>query len=305
MSTHSQEKNPFYALSEAMADAVASASQFILTVDARRRVPASGIAFSTNHVLTANHVIEREDDIHVILPDGTSLDANLVGQDPNSDLALLRLENTVLSAAQPAQEDPRVGEFALSLGRPSSEGVQASLGIVSAYGGPIRTGHGGVLERYLRTDAIPYPGFSGGPLINAAGRIIGVNTSGLVRGVSITIPVIFAWEIAGMLLRKGRVQRGYLGVRSQPVKLPQAQQQALARPQESGLLVVSVEDDSPALKGGLMVGDILVGLGEKTIVESHDLVYLLTGSLVGQEVPVEVLRGGQVLRIMVVIGERM
>lgn len=298
------EQNPLRLLSEAMADTVANAGKSVLTVDARRRISASGIAFSTTHVLTAAHVLERDEDIHIILPDNTRFEATLTGYDPGSDLALLGVEQGVLVTAKAAADNPRVGEFALSLGRPISEGIQASLGIISAYGGPIRTTRGVILEQYLRTDAIPYPGFSGGPLINAAGEIVGVNTSGLVRGLSISIPVAHAWSVAEMLLKHGRVRRGYLGVRSQPVDLPPKQQEALGRSQPTGLLVVSVEDDSPALRGGLFVGDILVGLAGQTLMDPHDLVYKLAEASAGQEALIEILRGGQLVRIPVIIGER-
>jgi S1-C subfamily serine protease len=192
----------------------------------------------------------------------------------------------------------------LALGRPSSEGIQASLGVVSAVGGPVRTGHGGLLERYIRTDAIPYPGFSGGPLVDSAGRVLGMNTSGLARGASLVIPAGLAWQIAGSLAKHGSVRRGYLGVRSQPVEIPPAQQQALGRQQETGLLLVGVERDSPAAAGGLMVGDILTGIAGGSVSDPDELLSRLAGDLVGQPTPVEVLRGGQLATITVTIGER-
>ena len=133
-------------------------------VAARRRMPASGIAYDGEFILTADHVVERDEDIHVTLPDGTRLEASVAGRDAGSDLALLRLEKAVASPAEPALERPRIGQLALALGRPSTDGIQASLGVVSAVGGQWRTGRGGMLEGYLRTDTIPYPGFSGGPL---------------------------------------------------------------------------------------------------------------------------------------------
>ena len=235
------ETNPLTALSEAMAEAVAKAGAATVLVNARRRFPASGIAYAADLILTADHVVERDDDITVVLPDGSELKATVAGRDPGSDLAVLRLERAAAVAAEPAPQDPRVGQLTLSLGRPTQEGIQASLGIVSAIGGPVRTGRGGLLDRYLRTDATPYPGFSGGPLVDAAGRVIGVNTSGLARGASLAIPVGLAWQIAETLTKHGRVRRGFLGVRSQPVTIPTAQQKALAREQSSGLLLVAVE----------------------------------------------------------------
>src|SRR3990172_2171968 len=254
------EQNPLNALSEAMVAAVEAAGAATLLVNARRRLPASGIAYAPDLVLTADHVVERDDEITVMLPDGTEKAASVAGRDPGNDLALLRLSSPAASVATPAAQDARVGQLVLALGRPSAEGIQASLGVVSAIGGPVRTGRGGLLERYLRTDAIPYPGFSGGPLVDTAGRIVGLNTSGLARGASLAIPVSLAWQIAQVLEKHGHIQRGFLGVRSQPVPILPAQQSALGRQQASGLLLVGVESGSPAEGGGLLVGDIIIAI---------------------------------------------
>jgi S1-C subfamily serine protease len=287
-----------------MANAVEKAGAATVLVDGRRRMPASGIAFATDLVLTADHVIEREEDIPVGLPDGSQLAARLAGRDPGSDLAVLRLPSAVAAVAETAPQEARIGQLVLALGRPTPEGIQASLGVISAVGGPVRTGRGGLLERYLRTDAIPYPGFSGGPLVDTAGRVVGLNTSGLARGASLAIPAGLAWQIAESLARHGSVRRGYLGVRSQPVAIPAAQQKALGRQQASGLLLVSVEENSPAEAGGLMVGDILTGLAGQPLTDPDELLARLTGEVVGQATSVEVLRGGQPTLITVTIGER-
>ena len=295
--------NPLTALSEALAQAVEKAGASTVLVNARRRLPASGIAYAADLILTADHVVERDEDIHILLPDGTQLGAEVAGRDPGSDLAVLRLER---AAATPIETAPpaRVGQLALALGRPAADGIQASLGVVSAAGGPVRTGRGGMLEQYLRTDTIPYPGFSGGPLVDAAGRALGLNTSGLARGMSLTIPQSFAWQIAAALAQHGHVRRGYLGIRSQAVKVPAAQQTALGRQQKHGLLIINVEEDSPAERGGLLVGDILVGLQGEPLEDADELLARLVGELVGQAAQVEVLRGGQPANVMVTIGER-
>jgi S1-C subfamily serine protease len=299
-----KENNPLVALSDALAEAVSKAGASTVTVDARHRMPASGIAYDPGLVLTADHVVERDEDIHIFLPDGTQVSARLAGRDPGSDLALLRLDSKGLVPAEPAGEAARIGQLALALGRPSTEGIQASLGVVSAVGGPVRTGQGSLLENYIRTDTIPYPGFSGGPLVDAAGHVLGLNTSGLAPGVALTIPVALAWQIAKALAEHGHMRRGYLGIRSQPVTIAAAQRQALGRMQETGLLLVSVEEDSPAAQGGLMVGDILVGLAGEAITDPDQLVSRLSGAVVGQPTPIEVLRAGQPLTITVKIGER-
>ncbi len=291
-------------LSDAMAAAVEQAGAALVTVDARRRMPASGVAYAADLVLTADHVVERDEDVRVVLPDGSSVSASVAGRDPGSDLALLRLPSAGLALAEVASGPARVGQLVLALGRPDPDSVQASLGVVSAVGGPVRLRRGGMLERYYRTDAIPYPGFSGGPLIDTAGQILGVNTSGLTRGASLTLPADMAWNLAAALAEHGRVQRGYLGVRSQPVSLPASQRAALGREQAAGLLLVGVEDDSPAARGGLLVGDILVGLNGEQIEDIDSLQALLTGGTVGVATAVEIVRGDQHQTLSVTIGER-
>lgn len=299
-----ENSNPLGALSDAMVAAVDRAGASTITVDARRRFPASGVAYSENLVLTADHVVEHDEDIQIGLPDGTRLAARVAGRDSGSDLALLRLDASSLVKSEPVTQPARVGQLALALGRPSGEGIQASLGVVSAVGGPIRTGRGGLLESYLRTDTIPYPGFSGGPLVDVKGRILGINTSGLTRGGALTIPAGLSWEIAATLAEHGSVRRGFLGIRSQPVEIAPAQRKALGREQSTGLLLVGVEEDSPAGKGGLLVGDILVGMGGKLVSDPDELLTMLVGKIVGQSTDVEILRGGQPQKIKVRVGER-
>jgi S1-C subfamily serine protease len=299
-----EDTNPLYALSDAMAEAVSRAANATVMVNARRRYPASGIAYAADLILTADHVVEREDEIQVGLPDGRTLAASLAGRDPGSDLAVLRLASSAAEAAQVSPGEARVGQLVLALGRPTDEGIQASLGVISASGGPVRTGRGGLLERYLRTDATPYPGFSGGPLIDTMGRVVGINTSGLARGAALAIPVSLAWGVAGALAAHGHVRRGFLGVRSQPVELPSAQQRSLGREQASGLMLVGVEAGSPAEQGGLLIGDIIVGIDEKAVSDPDELLAVLVGEAVGKPARVEVVRAGQPLIVTVTIGER-
>lgn len=297
-------QNPLTALSDAMAEAVAVGGAATVLVDARRRIPASGIAYAANLILTADHVVERDDEIRILLPDGSEVPATVAGRDPGSDLALLRLERAVAAVAQVAPQEARVGQLVLALGRPTPDGIQASLGVVSAAGGPVRTGGGGLLERYLRTDAIPYPGFSGGPLVDSAGRVVGLNTSGLARGSALTIPAGLAWSTAETLAQHGHIRRGFLGVRSQPVELPAAQQRLLKREQSSGLLLVGVEEGSPAEAGGLILGDIIVAIAGHPVADPDELLASLSGDVVGKPTPVEIVRGGQLQTVSVTVGER-
>jgi S1-C subfamily serine protease len=297
-------ENAFLSLSQGMARAAETAGASIVRVEARRRLPATGIVYAPGLVLTASHVVEREEDIRVGLPEGQVMGASLVGRDPGSDLAVLRLsEQADLPPAAVLREPARVGLLVLALGRPGNDGIQASLGVVSAVRGPARAGRASLLDQYIRTDAVPYPGFSGGPLVDAAGQVIGVNTSGLARGAALTIPAEWAWQVAAALAEHGYVRRGYLGIRSQPVEIPAAQQEALGRTQRRGLLLVGVEEDSPAQRGGLLVGDIVTALQEQPVSDPEDLSLRLARAP-GQALPIQLLRGGRVEGITVTIGER-
>ncbi|HEY9526274.1 MAG TPA: trypsin-like peptidase domain-containing protein, partial [Anaerolineales bacterium] len=274
--------NVLVELSDALADAAEKAGKATVLVNARRRMPASGIAYASDLILTADHVVEREEGIKVILSDGAELAASIAGRDAGSDLAVLKLERAGGAVAEATKSPARLGQIALALGRPSPDGIEASLGTVSAIGGPIRTGRGGMLERYLRTDSISYPGFSGGPLVAADGTILGLNTSGLANGAALTVPADIAWRIADTLVQHGRIRRGYLGIRSQAVDLPEASQKALKREQAAGLLIMGIEKDSPAAKGGLIVGDILVGVAGEPILHHDELFARLNGEMVGK-----------------------
>lgn len=289
-------------LSNAMAAAAEKAGQSTVLVSARRRMPASGIAFAGDQVLTAAHVIEQEEGIHVLLPDGTEIGAKLAGHDHGSDLAVLKLEKALAKPAEPAST-AKIGELVLALGRPSPEGIEVSLGVVSAIGGPVRTPHGS-LDRYIRTDTTPFPGFSGGPLVDAEGKVVGVNTSGFGHGIALTIPADLAWKVADQLIKTGTVKRGYLGIRSEAVELGESAQKALKRGQSAGLLVVGVEHHSPAEAGGMMVGDIVVGINGTPIPDHDSLFGHLGSEVVDHSVPIEILRGGQPAKVDVKIGAR-
>ncbi len=304
-------KNIFTELSDAMASAAEQAGKSTVMVDARRRFPASGIAIAKDMILTADHVVERDEDIKVLFSDGTELTARLAGRDPGSDLAVLKLDPSTGSGQAPsatpaeiAKTPARVGQFVLAIGRPSRKGIESSFGTVNAFGGPVRTGRGGMLESYIKTDVVSYPGFSGGPLINGEGQVYGINTSGFGSGGAITIPADVAWKTAEVLAKHGKIKRGYLGIRSQTVNIPEDGQKQLNRKQETGLLIVGLESDSPAGKGGLMVGDILAGVAGEAIEHHDELFTRLSGDVVGKSTPLDVLHGGKLQVVNVVVGER-
>jgi S1-C subfamily serine protease len=289
--------------SNGLTSAVEKGGASTVLVDARKRYPASGIALAEDLVLTADHVVTREDGIKVVLADGKSVEATIAGRDPGSDLTVLRLTEKVLKPAK-TTDTVKVGQLVLALGRPNSAGIQASWGIVTAISGPTRTFRGGMLDEFIQSETTPYPGFSGGPLINTEGEVLGLNTSGLTRGSSLTIPVKVAWRTGEVLAQHGTVKRGYLGVRTQPVEIPEASRQALQREQSQGLLVLWLEEGGPAETGGLLVGDILVAIGGQSLEDADDLFSALGSNTVGQSMAVEVLRGGRPETVAVTVGER-
>jgi S1-C subfamily serine protease len=290
-------------LSNAIAAAAASAGAGVVRVEARPRLPASGIVWSADGVVvTANHIVEQDENITLGLPDGRTTAATIAGRDPTTDIAVLRASETGLQVRPWADTTTlKVGHFVLALGRPDQK-VMATLGIVSALGDAWRTPAGGRLDRYLQTDVVMYPGFSGGPLVDANGQFVGMNTSALARGVSLTIPVTTLRPVVETLLAKGRISRGYLGVGAQPVRLASALAQQLK--QETGLLIVSVEPGSPAEQAGLFLGDTLVTLDGHPVRHLDDLLSSLGSDRVGASVSAVFIRGGAAQTVSVVVGER-
>ena len=306
--TNESTANPLQALSDALAGAVERAAASTVRVNARRRMAASGIAWTADGlILTADHVVEQDDGITIGLPAGGETTAQLVGRDPGTDIAVLRVAAGSVPAIERAPEgSATVGAIALAVGRPFSDGPMASLGVIGAvgvWGGGGRGPRGGRPLPYIRSDVSFYPGFSGGPLVDAAGRAIGLNSSQLGRGAGLTVPASVANEVVQALVQHGRIRRGYLGIGSQPVSLPEALAARLTG-QRTGLLVATVESGSPADSAGLLIGDILVRLDGVTIGDADDLQALLLGERIGRPTPVTVLRGGEPRDLTVTIGER-
>jgi len=285
----------FQELSNAMADAVENAGSGIIRVEGRKRLGATGIVWSDDLVVTAHHVLRRDDGLKVGLPDGSVVSATLVGRDGNSDVAVLRVDGAGLSPLSRAESDSaRVGHLVLAIGKPG-ENLQATVGVISA----TETRR---MDGVLRTDVVMYPGFSGGPLINASGQVLGMNTSGFRGGASITISNKVLDNVVSTLVQHGKMQQGYLGIGAQPVRLPE--NLAAELDQETGLMLATIESDSPASKGGLFQGDIIVAVDGEPTPHLDALLLLLSGNRVGSTVPVKIVRGGQVQKVSITIGER-
>lgn len=289
-------------LSDDLAATVETAGAAVVRVDARRRMPASGIVWSADGIIvTSNHGVERDENITIGLPGGDSVGATVIGRDPSTDVAVLRVSGASLTPVTWTEtSEVKVGHLALALGRPGRR-VQATLGVVSAIGEAWRTSAGGHIDTYLQTDVVMYPGFSGGALVEAGGGILGMNSSALARGVSVTLPTNTIRRVVDALMTHGRVRRGFLGIKAQPVRLPQSIASEVG--QETGLLLASVEAGSPADQSGLLLGDTLISFDGQPVRHMDDLLAALSGDRAGQSVQARILRGGQLQTVSVTVGE--
>lgn len=289
-------------LSDALAGVVETAGPAVVRVSGGRR-PSTGVVWSADGViLTTEHAVRRDDDIVVTLSDGRELAATLVGRDPGTDLALLRVQAGGLSVPGWRETDGlKVGQVVLALGRPGRT-VRARLGILSAIGQEWRVPGGGRIDRYVESDIEPAFGFSGGPLLDVEGRAIGLNTAGLRRGLVLTIPTATLRRVAGDLLAHGRVRRGYLGIAAQTVPVPAALEQAVN--QRAGLLVHAVEPGSPAERAGMLIGDLVFSIGGRPVYRADELMGLLTEDRIGATESVRFVRAGKVQEVQVTIGDR-
>ena len=303
-STASPSLGVLESLSNDLAGAVDRAGQSVVAIHARRRIPASGVHWRPGVIVAAHHTIQRDEEITITLADGATVNASLAGRDPSTDLAVLKVDEAkvpVASLADPSSV--RVGSLVLSLGRPGNS-VTASLGVISAVGGEWRTWHGGTIDQFVRLDISIYDGFSGGPLIDASGRVLGIDTSGLSRGAALAIPVTTVNRVVDQLLKSGRVSRGYLGLGMQAVRLPEALVAKLKLPNEVGLMVVSSAPDSPADNAGIVIGDVLIAVGETPLADPADLLSHLSSDQIGKPLQILVLRGGEPRDVSIIVGER-
>jgi S1-C subfamily serine protease len=304
MSSSASPAGVLQALSDDLAGAVERAGLSVVAIHARRRIPASGILWRPGVVAAAHHTIHREDGITVTLPDGSTVGATLAGRDPSTDLAVLRLDAERGTSATLAEGfEPRVGQLVLALGRPG-ESVTAALGILSAVGGEWRTWHGGRIDRALHLDLSIYDGFSGGPLVDPAGRVIGLNTSGLARGMPMSIPTSTVARVVEQLLSQGRVRRGYIGIGVQPVRIPGSLATELGVDRPVGLMVVSADEGGPAATAGVLLGDIVVSFDGTGVADPRELLSLLTEERVGKGITLRLVRAGKAKDVRVTVAER-
>jgi S1-C subfamily serine protease len=292
-------------LSNDLAAAVARAAQSVVAVHGRRRFPASGLAWRTDQVVTASHVLERDSDLTITAADGVQRAARLLGRDPGSDLAILGVSGAGLSQVEPADAaELHPGQLALAVGRPGTPEPIASFGAISSIGGAWRTAQGGLLEAYIRADVALLPGLSGGALVDVNGQLLGMLSAYLAGGDPVAIPARSIDGVVERVLSGGSQRRAYLGVSSQPVELQEVLRQRLNLEQTTGLMLLGLEPGAPAERGGLLLGDILLTIGGRAVEDGEALQMALGPAAIGAPTPIRFIRGGELREIDLVPAPR-
>ena len=306
------------AYSRAVVHAVERVAPAVVSIDVRKNDAArrsraqagsgSGFVFATDGlILTNSHVVDGADAIDVTLPDGRECQADLIGQDRDTDVAIVRITASDLAAVTFGDSQAlRPGQLVIAIGNPYGFQHTVTSGVVSALGRSLRARTGRLIEHVIQTDAALNPGNSGGPLVTSHGEVVGVNTAIIAggQGLSFAVPISTVLTILPLLLRDGRVRRGYLGVAGQDVPLLRRVTRFHRLTQAGGVLVISVESDGPAHTAGLRDGDIIVSLGQHLVSSLDDLHRLLTEDRIGATVVLGVLRGVERLDIRVAVRDR-
>jgi S1-C subfamily serine protease len=295
--------NALVTLSNEFAATVERAGKYVVSVHGHSRMSSSGVLWKPGVIVTADHTVRRDEDLRATLPDGRTVTAELAGRDPGTDLAVLKVEAG--SAAEVDETSaPKAGDIVFAVGRTRNTGVSAVMGIISGIGGPWNTWRGGRLDPFIRLDLRLYPGLSGAAIVNAAGKLIGIGSAGLSRSSPLAVPAATVARVAKELLEKGHIARGYLGIGLQPVALPEHLKTSLNLPEARGLIALSVEQTGPCGKAGVVIGDILVTLDSKPMRETADVQAFLFPEYVGKTVRASIIRGGGLIEIPIVVGER-
>jgi S1-C subfamily serine protease len=294
------------ALSNSIADIVAEAGTAVVAINTGQRVSPSGIHWRKGIVITSDESLQRHDDLTIVSSSGKVTPVNLLGRDPTTDIAAFTFEDAATLPVANVGDTAtlKVGHLVLGLARSSEGDVRAAMGTVSVLGSQWQSMSGGTIDRYIRPDLTLYRGFAGGALVDAAGRVVGMNTKGQ-RGTALTIPAETIERVVGQLLGKGRIARGYLGVGMQTVRLSPHLTSALNLTVPTGVMLLNVEPKSPAEVGGLLLGDILISWDGISIADPDDVrAFLNRGDRIGQQIKIGAIRGGVSIELAVEIGER-
>jgi len=303
MTTPSDSPSVLLEFSNQLADTVERSARSVVAVNARRKMSSTGVYWRSGIIVTADHTVNRDEEISVTLPDGRSVPATLAGRDSSSDLALLKLEDADLSTVKLSDSSAlRIGQIVLAIARSKEGATSASMGVISTIGGAWRGWQGGQIDQFIRPSLMLYPGFSGSPLVDAEGRVVGINTAG-PRHMTLSIPSATVNRVVDQLLQTGRVARGYLGLGMQAVQLPDALLRSLNLTQ-SGVIVISIAPGAPGDQAGVLIGDIITALNGTAIADVSDVHRVLDPDRVGQLLTAQIIRGGAVVEVTITVGER-
>lgn len=308
------------AYSNAVVHAVDRVAPAVVSIDVRHRGDkptrrsrgqagsGSGFVFASDGlILTNSHVVEGASEIDVTLPDGRERRADVIGKDPDTDVAVIRITAPDLAAVSFGDSTAlRPGQLVIAIGNPYGFQASVSAGVVSALGRSLRARNGRLIDHVIQTDAALNPGNSGGPLVTSAGRVVGVNTAIIAggQGLSFSVPISTALAVVPALLRDGRVRRGYLGIAGQDVPLLRRVTRFHRLAQTGGVLVISLEAGGPALAAGIQEGDIIVGFDGQQIASIDDLHRVLTEDRIGTFGTLSLLRGAERVEVGVRVGDR-
>src|SRR6185503_4233025 len=291
-------------ISSQLAEAVETAGNSIVAINARRRIPSSGIVWRDDVVVSASHTVKMDEKVPVVLPGGESSVGTVIGRDSATDLVALRIEGAKAYVAPKADADAlKVGSLVLAVGRPGRD-VAASFGIISAIGKGWRTWQGARIDRVFRLDLAVYDGFSGGSLVDASGSVLGLNNSALARGTPMTLPAAAVDRILDELIERGHVRRPFVGVAAQAVALSASLVKQHELSDDAALLIVSVADGSPAESAGVFVGDVLLEANGNSLGRPTDLLDALASVAGGETLRLKLLRGGAVKSVSVTPSDR-
>jgi S1-C subfamily serine protease len=292
-------------LSNALARETDRAAANIVAIHTEARGSSSGVVWRPGVIVTAEHAVRRDEEIHVTLPDGRIVPASLAGRDASTDLAVLKCVEAVAPVEEISDASAiKPGSLVLVVGRTRASGPVAALGAVSLVASERRTWMGAPISPYIRLDVGLQPTAVGGAVIDASGRAIGIATPRFARFGAIAVPASTVNRVADALLRAGHIPHGYLGVGLHPIRLPDALRQSLARKEKTAAIVVEVEPESPAHKAGIMIGDLLISFGGHAISQVEDVHVQLTAEAIGKSMLVKFVRGGAAQETSIVVSER-
>jgi S1-C subfamily serine protease len=299
------------AYSKTVSSAAAAVSPSVVNIQVKgspagRRGEGGGSGFiiaPDGFILTNSHVVHGAKSIEAHLPDAQSFNAALVGEDPETDLAVLRIDSARLPFLTFADSNKLcVGQIAIAIGSPYGFQQTVTAGVVSALGRSMRAQSGRLMDDIIQTDAALNPGNSGGPLVDSSGAVIGVNTAVILpaQGLCFAIAANTAQLVAGLLIRDGKIRRSYLGLAGQNITIHPKLVRYHKRPKNQGILVAGTEEDGPARRGGLTEGDIIVAFKGSPVYSIDDLHRALVGAEIGIESPLTVIRGTELVNLLVI-----